>query len=121
MYCTKCKNWLSDCICDDIDERLASLNNSENFSYRKCAVCNKHYNRCKCENPRWVVTGYETNKSDCVVLKPCPFCGGDGEIRYKTFMGMASVGCGNATSYCSVSPRVTLPEKMAIEAWNNRK
>lgn len=57
---------------------------------------------------------------DSLAIKPCPFCGSDGEIRYKTIMGLASVGCSNRIPYCSVSPRVTLPEEMAIKAWNHR-
>ena len=55
MYCVKCQNNLADCICSDIDERLAGLGNHPNIAYRKCSVCNKHYDRCKCENPKWVV------------------------------------------------------------------
>jgi len=53
MWCGKCNNDLSECTCPDIDEWLASLNNSPHFIYKKCRICNKHYSRCKCENPDW--------------------------------------------------------------------
>jgi len=53
MWCTKCDNELCDCVCDDIDERLATLGVTSNVIYRKCLVCGKHYGRCKCAKPVW--------------------------------------------------------------------
>ncbi len=53
MYCAKCQNHISECTCGDMDERLASLNGSKHFVYRKCLKCGKHYDRCKCKNPEW--------------------------------------------------------------------
>ena len=53
MWCTICRNHLSDCICDDIDERLASIG-SDHFVYKKCDKCKKHYDRCKCEKPEFI-------------------------------------------------------------------
>ena len=58
MWCMKCNKDLSECVCDDLDERLASLNNSPHFIYRRCAICGLHYDRCKCENPDWA-TNYD--------------------------------------------------------------
>jgi hypothetical protein len=52
MYCGKCNNDLKDCTCEDIDERLKDLQGV--LVYRMCAVCGKHYVRCKCENPKWI-------------------------------------------------------------------
>jgi len=57
MFCCKCQKDLSECTCGDIDERLASLNNSKYVVYRKCLICGKHYARCKCENPEWGMSG----------------------------------------------------------------
>ena len=56
MYCMKCHNYLANCTCDDLDERLASLNNDPNFIYKKCRICGKHYDRCQCENPDWTTS-----------------------------------------------------------------
>ena len=53
MFCTKCQNDLSNCICPDIEERLASL--GDHFIFRKCKKCKKHYARCKCESPEWEI------------------------------------------------------------------
>ncbi|KKN05321.1 hypothetical protein LCGC14_1088420 [marine sediment metagenome] len=64
MYCMKCKNDLSGCVCEDIDERLASLNNSPHFIYRKCRKCQKHYDRCTCENPDWTTSDDNIEFSD---------------------------------------------------------
>jgi hypothetical protein len=48
MYCGKCQNDLGNCVCPDLDERLASLSN---VVYRKCSSCGLHYARCKCSDP----------------------------------------------------------------------
>lgn len=53
MLCAKCQSDLGDCICPDIDERLAGLAKSPYFIYRACLKCKKHYARCKCEEPKW--------------------------------------------------------------------
>lgn len=63
MFCMICKNDLMDCTCDDLDKRMASLNNDPYFIYKKCRICNKHYKRCKCETPDW------TTSHDGVELK----------------------------------------------------
>jgi len=64
MFCCKCQNDLSDCICEDLKERLASLNNSPYFIYRKCRKCNLHYSKCKCGEPDWTTSheGVELNE-----------------------------------------------------------
>ena len=49
----KCQNDLSECICPDIEERMASLKGSSYVVMRWCSVCDKHYALCKCENPVW--------------------------------------------------------------------
>lgn len=54
-------------------------------------------------------------------LKPCPFCGGEAEIKRYTFCRTDSfyVGC----SRCNVTQtaNVYFSEKESIEAWNTRK
>ncbi len=52
MWCCKCNNNLSKCTCDDLEERLTSINPGS-FMYKKCKLCGKHYEKCKCENPVW--------------------------------------------------------------------
>jgi len=51
MFCLKCQNDLADCTCPDIDERMAAIGEHEHFSYRMCAKCNKHCDRCECDIP----------------------------------------------------------------------
>jgi len=53
MWCSKCQKELSECICDDLEERLAKLRNSEFLVMKWCARCDKHYAVCKCEDPVW--------------------------------------------------------------------
>ena len=57
MWCMKCNRDLSECICEDLDERLKSLSNDGTLTYRKCLKCGKHYDLCKCENPEWGMSG----------------------------------------------------------------
>ncbi|NLS27974.1 hypothetical protein S2M10_29760 [Sphingomonas sp. S2M10] len=66
-------------------------------------------------------------------LKPCPFCGGEGEIAFFTMMASPNLPAGYfiecATCACS-GPRFHIESKMpdrieytqrkAIEAWNTR-
>ena len=51
MICSKCQKDIDECQCEDIDNRIESLKDS--ILYRKCKICEKHYARCKCENPIW--------------------------------------------------------------------
>ena len=64
MFCIICKNDLADCTCDDIEERLANLNNIPNVIYKKCRICEKHYARCKCEKPDWTTSHDGTELSN---------------------------------------------------------
>jgi hypothetical protein len=52
----KCKNDLSNCTCDDLEERLSSLKNAPNFIYKMCRNCGKHYARCGCDAPDWTTS-----------------------------------------------------------------
>ena len=51
MWCVKCNNDLSDCVCPDLQERLNGL--GDVLVYRKCLKCNQHYEKCTCSNPEW--------------------------------------------------------------------
>lgn len=56
-------------------------------------------------------------------LKPCPFCGGEGEVvatkAFEWCDNVYIVRC--ASDYCKVNPSVTsIEKKEAIEAWNRR-
>jgi hypothetical protein len=54
MFCTRCKNDIADCTCPDIDDRLGALTGT--VIYRKCRKCGKHYARCQCKDPEWVMS-----------------------------------------------------------------
>lgn len=57
MWCEICHHDLKDCTCKDLQERLRSVAAGGHFAYKKCAICNMHYSKCKCENPKWVIEG----------------------------------------------------------------
>jgi len=57
MWCVKCKKHISECTCEDLEERLNSAVGGGHFAYRYCKVCGKHYERCQCEKPEWGVKG----------------------------------------------------------------
>jgi hypothetical protein len=48
VFCIRCQNEVYDCICPDINERLAAIANHQNFAVLWCADCNKHVDRCDC-------------------------------------------------------------------------
>ena len=68
MWCMKCKKHLSECVCDDLDERLGSLKNSGNVIYKMCRKCGLHYDRCKCVDPEWTTSQDGIEMKD--VVKP---------------------------------------------------
>jgi len=53
MDCGKCNNHVHDCTCDDLEFRLDSV---KEFAYKRCSICLKHYERCRCKVPIWIVT-----------------------------------------------------------------
>ncbi len=53
MFCMICKKNLSECTCDDLEERLRNVAEGGNFVYRECTKCGKHYDRCKCKKPNF--------------------------------------------------------------------
>jgi len=55
MFCMGCKNDLSQCTCPDLEERLDDTVLKGRFAYRRCKKCEKHYARCKCEDPEWEI------------------------------------------------------------------
>ena len=55
MWCGKCNNHLSECVCPDISERLQAMAEQGKFAYKKCVVCDKHYNLCKCKYPKYSI------------------------------------------------------------------
>jgi hypothetical protein len=48
MFCVICQREIYDCICPDINERLAAIGNHPAFAMRWCDACNKHIDRCDC-------------------------------------------------------------------------
>ena len=68
MFCCKCDNHVSKCVCGDINERLKSATQTGHFAYKKCKKCQNHYSLCKCDNPEWVVEHPDSEVRD--MLKP---------------------------------------------------
>lgn len=67
MLCMTCQKELTDCVCPDIDERLARISTSRHFVYRACLRCKKHYARCRCVEPTW---GLSTELARVEGVKP---------------------------------------------------
>jgi len=62
----KCNKDLSECTCDDLQERLMSLGGPGGvLVYRMCKKCKKHYAKCTCEKPEWVLSS-EVEESECL-------------------------------------------------------
>ena len=59
MVCGKCNSDLSECKCEDLEERLDSAVALGFFAYIYCKKCNKHYERCECKDPEWGTKGYD--------------------------------------------------------------
>lgn len=61
--------------------------------------------------------GREVTESDRPLLKPCPFCGGEGEAKH--------VGPADYAVFCTVIGCCIGPfrenERKAVKAWNTRK
>ena len=51
MWCAECQSELVDCTCTDLAEQLERAIEGGHFTYRVCRKCEKHYARCRCENP----------------------------------------------------------------------
>ena len=60
MWCGICQKHLSECTCEDLEERLGRAVGAGVFVYRYCKKCGKHYERCKCKNPEWAVKNKES-------------------------------------------------------------
>ncbi len=54
MACGRCETDLDKCTCEDLEKRLLSV---PNFVFKACAECGKHYARCRCDDPTWVMVG----------------------------------------------------------------
>ncbi len=48
MFCIRCQRDVYDCICPDINERLAAIANHSNFAVVWCRDCDKHVDQCDC-------------------------------------------------------------------------
>lgn len=70
MWCVKCDKDLADCICPDIDERLAKLSEHQNLGLTFCSGCGAYYSRCKCPEPKPDV---ETRSAEGIInSQPAP-------------------------------------------------
>jgi len=68
MWCGVCQKNLSECTCEDLEERLQKVSNSlatkgsGGFAYKRCRKCEKHYTKCRCEQPEfYIYHGQGTN------------------------------------------------------------
>ncbi len=55
MHCNKCQTDLKECTCENLEERLDDAVRGDHFDYKKCATCGKHYARCKCKEPNFIM------------------------------------------------------------------
>ena len=54
MFCGQCDNFLHDCTCEDLAERMRELTGAGGPVYsRWCRACDNHYCRCDCDEPDW--------------------------------------------------------------------
>lgn len=52
MFCSKCSRDLKNCVCPDIDERMRGLTDKGGpLAAKWCMICDKHYARCRCDEP----------------------------------------------------------------------
>lgn len=49
MFCGKCDKHIAMCDCDDIDERLKSISESDHVFLAWCKKCDRHVDRCICK------------------------------------------------------------------------
>lgn len=54
-------------------------------------------------------------------LKPCPFCGGDAEVRATSYAGKPLAGARLFCTGCRFSSGDFYSEAAAVAAWNRRK
>lgn len=57
LTCTVCNVPIGDCICEGVDESLKKVAFDPNghVAFKWCRKCDKHYARCKCEQPDFAV------------------------------------------------------------------
>lgn len=48
MWCALCHREVRDCVCPDIDERLARLGKSPHLALTYCQSCGRQIERCTC-------------------------------------------------------------------------
>ncbi len=56
MICEVCEKQVNLCKCADIDDRMKIMANSSNNSILWATCCDKHYQRCKCEHPKFMLS-----------------------------------------------------------------
>lgn len=54
MWCAICKSEFSGCTCPDLEARLMTVSY---FVFKACVLCGKHYARCRCAAPEFVIAG----------------------------------------------------------------
>jgi hypothetical protein len=57
LRCEKCRTDIGGCRCPNADERLRQLARTPgtNVAMKWCLTCDKHYARCECEPPQFVI------------------------------------------------------------------
>lgn len=63
MFCCRCQKDLSECTCEDLEERLKDAVAGGQFVYKYCKKCGHHYAKCKCDDPEWSIKTDKNVKS----------------------------------------------------------
>lgn len=64
MWCGKCDKHLSQCVCEDLPERIKAIGASGAVVLHFCSGCGDYYARCKCQPPK---PGLEQRLGDRIV------------------------------------------------------
>jgi hypothetical protein len=51
VVCTLCNRSIDNCTCPETDESLKWAADSTNVMFKWCRACDRHYARCRCEQP----------------------------------------------------------------------
>jgi len=55
MWCNNCQKEIKDCTCENLEKRLNEAVKGGHFDYKICKLCGKHYARCRCTVPSFVL------------------------------------------------------------------
>lgn len=108
-------------------EWLRSLSDYElsDLLSNQCSMCIINVDICD-ENEHCsenILEWLKRNHGDEKLLKPCPFCGGEAEIKDSGIIKGThyyEIGCKNYDCYAYIGKSVYSSKEEALYAWNNR-